>query len=342
MSENHPTMRPYGRHLFICNHGDCAPGEVGEQLHRQLMELNRQHGLNQLRNPHRIKCSLVDCLGVCQQGPILVIYPEGIWYAHVDSAKLERIYREHLIGGQLVAELAFHHLYPPNQMPSYAPEVRGEAPLALPQIGDIPSAPAEVEIATSPTQTETAAAVRSVVRAARKKKGLIIVNTGTGKGKTTAAIGLMTRAWGRKKKIGVIQYLKNENARYGEIKAAGRMGGIDWINTGDGWTWTSTDMDATVARARHGWEVAQERIVYGGYDLLILDEFTYLFHYGWLDIQEVMAWLEAHKPPMLHLVITGRYAPPALIEFADLVTEMRAIKHPFADQGIRAQAGVEY
>lgn len=346
MSENQPTMRPYGRHLFICNHGDCAPGEAGEQLHRQLMELNRQHALNQLRNPHRIKCSLVDCLGVCQQGPILVVYPEGIWYAHVDSAKLERIYREHLIGGQPVEELAFHHLYPPNQLPSYAPEVRGDAPLVLPEIrDDISSAPAKEEIDAPSnvdfTQVEKTA-VRSAVRAARKKKGLIIVNTGTGKGKTTAAIGLMTRAWGRKMKIGMIQFLKNENARYGEIKAAGRMGEIDWINTGDGWTWTSNDMDETVARARHGWEVAQERIAHGGYDLLILDEFTYLFHYGWLDIQEVLAWLEAHKPPMLHLVITGRYAPPALIEFADLVTEMRAIKHPFAEQGIRAQAGVEY
>ena len=152
----------------------------------------------------------------------------------------------------------------------------------------------------------------------------------------------MTRAWGRRMKIGVIQFLKNENARFGEIRAAERMGDIDWISSGDGWTWTSADMDETVARARHAWSVCQERIVSDEYDLLILDEFTYLLHYGWLDGNEALAWLEANKPPMLHIVITGRYAPRNLIDFADMVTEMRAVKHPFAEQGIRAQAGIEY
>jgi cob(I)alamin adenosyltransferase len=180
------------------------------------------------------------------------------------------------------------------------------------------------------------------VRQARKKKGLVIVNTGNGKGKTTAALGVMTRAWGRKMRVGVIQFLKNENARFGEIKAAGRMGDIDWISTGDGWTWTSKDMDETEARARHGWQLAQARISGGEYDLFIMDEFTYPLHYGWLDTMEVITWLKAHKPDKLHLIITGRYAPEALIEYADLVTEMREIKHPFREQGIRAQAGIEY
>jgi cob(I)alamin adenosyltransferase len=106
--------------------------------------------------------------------------------------------------------------------------------------------------------------------------------------------------------------------------------------------WTSHDMDETEARARHGWGIAQERIRAGNYDLLILDEFTYPLHYGWLDVGEVIAWLEANKPPTLHLIITGRYAPQALIDYADLVTEMREIKHPFKEQGIRAQAGIEY
>jgi cob(I)alamin adenosyltransferase len=174
------------------------------------------------------------------------------------------------------------------------------------------------------------------------KKGLVIVNTGNGKGKTTAALGTVLRAWGRGMTVGVIQFIKNEHARYGEIKAAQKMGGIDWITTGDGFTWTSRDMDETVARARHGWQVAQERIAGGQYDLLVLDEFTYPLHYGWLDTSEVLAWLTAHKPPMLHLIITGRYAPPALVEFADLVTEMTQVKHPYKDQGIRAQAGIEF
>src|SRR5690606_15520117 len=132
--------------------------------------------------------------------------------------------------------------------------------------------------------------VRRTARRESIKKGLVIVNTGTGKGKSTAAFGMMTRAWGRKMKICVLQFLKNENARFGEIKAAERMGGIDWIATGDGWTWTSRDGDETVARARHAWQVAQERIEQGGYDLVILDEFTYPLHYGWLDTAEVIAW----------------------------------------------------
>jgi cob(I)alamin adenosyltransferase len=183
---------------------------------------------------------------------------------------------------------------------------------------------------------------QAVKRRPAKKKGLVIVHTGNGKGKTTAALGMLLRAWGRGMKVGVIQFIKNENARYGEIKAGERMGDIDWISTGDGFTWTSRDMEETEAKAHHGWKLAQERIAGGGYDLLILDEFTYPLHYGWLDGAEVIAWLRANKPPLLHLVITGRYAPDALIDYADLVTEMREIKHPYKEQGIRAQAGVEY
>ncbi|MBN1219359.1 MAG: cob(I)yrinic acid a,c-diamide adenosyltransferase [Anaerolineae bacterium] len=178
-------------------------------------------------------------------------------------------------------------------------------------------------------------------RQARKKKGLVIVNTGNGKGKTTAALGMMLRAWGRDMRIGVIQFLKHKKARFGEIKAAERME-IDWISTGNGFTWTSQDIDETEARARHGWQLAQERIAHGNYDLLILDEFTYPLHFKWLDTQQVIAWLKANKPPGLHLIITGRYAPEALIEYADLVTEMREVKHPYEEQGIKAQPGIEF
>ena len=89
-------------------------------------------------------------------------------------------------------------------------------------------------------------------------------------------------------------------------------------------------------------QIAQEKIVHGGYDVFVMDEFTYPIHVGWLDTTEVIAWLRQNKPHMLHLIITGRNAPPDLIDFADLVTEMHAVKHPFADQGIRAQAGIEY
>lgn len=193
---------------------------------------------------------------------------------------------------------------------------------------------------------EQAAVMRTKTRLANKRKGLVIVNTGDGKGKTTAALGVVMRSWGREMQIAVLQFIKNENARYGEIKAARRMGHIDWIATGDGFTWTSKDQDETVALARHGWELAKERIAqgsaHGPYDVVVLDEFTYALHYGWLDTAAVLAWLQANKPPMQHLIITGRSAPQALIDYADLVTEMRTIKHPFNEQGIRAQPGIEY
>jgi cob(I)alamin adenosyltransferase len=193
--------------------------------------------------------------------------------------------------------------------------------------------------ARPPTDSE---AMRDSVRQARKKKGLVIVNTGNGKGKTTAALGVLLRAWGRGMKVGGIQFIKNEGARYGEIKAIEQMGNIDWVTSGDGFTWTSKDMDETVALARHGWQQAQEFIASGGYDVVILDEFTYTMHYGWLDTAEVVAWLRENKPDMLHLIITGRSAPDALVEYADLVTEMRVVKHPFKEQGIHAQAGIEF
>ena len=114
------------------------------------------------------------------------------------------------------------------------------------------------------------------------------------------------------------------------------------IPLGDGFTWTSRDLDESAARAIHGWQRAQERIVNGNYDVLVLDEFTYPLHFGWLDVNQVVAWLRANKPPMLHLIITGRYAPKALIEYADLVTEMKLVKHPFEEQGILAQPGIEF
>ena len=183
--------------------------------------------------------------------------------------------------------------------------------------------------------------VEAGMRKATQRKGLVIVHTGNGKGKSTAAFGIMTRAWGRKMRVCVIQFIKTEEAHYGEQRAAREMG-IDWMSTGDGFTWTSKDMDETIALARHGWAMAQERIAGGGYDIVILDEFTYPLIYGWLELEAVLGWLKDHKPPMLHLVITGRDAPQALIDYADLVTEMREIKHPFSDQGVKAQKGIEY
>jgi cob(I)alamin adenosyltransferase len=172
------------------------------------------------------------------------------------------------------------------------------------------------------------------------RKGLVLVNTGEGKGKSTAALGTLLRAWGRNFRLCVIQFIKAETGQWGEVKAAKKLG-IEWHSTGDGFTWTSKDMQETARRAVKGWELAQEKISSGDYDLILLDEFTYALHFGWLDTGEVITWLKANKPEDLHLIITGRDAPPALIEYADLVTEMLPIKHPF-DEGVIAQAGIEF
>ncbi|MCU0490342.1 MAG: cob(I)yrinic acid a,c-diamide adenosyltransferase [Chloroflexaceae bacterium] len=336
-NDTSPTMRPYARHLLICENGDCAPPEAAALLQQQFLELARERGLTKLANPQRIKCTLTDCLGVCSGGPILAVYPDGIWYHHVDAAALARIITEHLIGGRPVEELIFHRL---TTEPVEAPH--GE--VATTDEGAATPAPTAAERETRGTLPESTPQAREQRKAAREKrvtKGLLIVNTGNGKGKTTAALGVITRAWGRDMRIGGIQFFKHENANYGELRALKRMG-VTLTPMGDGFTWTSRDMDETQARALHGWEVAKEHIASGDYDIFVLDEFTYVMHFGWLDAAEVVAWLRANKPPMLHLIITGRDAPPVLIEAADLVTEMREIKHPYRDQGIRAQKGVEF
>ena len=181
---------------------------------------------------------------------------------------------------------------------------------------------------------EEKAAYRESVRKKKERKGLVIVNTGNGKGKTPAAFGVAFRAAGRGMSVGIIQFLKPDTANYGELRAAREIG-ITVVGAGDGWTWTSKDLDESAALALRGWELAQSWIASGEYDLVVLDEFTYAMAYDWLEATEVVSWLSEHKPPMLHVIVTGRDAPQPLIDFADLVTEMRAVKHPF-DAGIRA------
>lgn len=173
-----------------------------------------------------------------------------------------------------------------------------------------------------------------------KTTGLVIVYTGDGKGKTTAALGTLFRAWGRGYKTCVIQFIKAKGGTWGEVKAAQRLD-IEWHKTGDGYTWGSKDQEKTIAQARIGWQLAQEKIASGVYDLILLDEFTYPLVYKWLDTRGIIEWISDNKPSHTHLVITGRDAPQILIDYADLVTEMHPIKHPF-DQGLRAQPGIDY
>jgi cob(I)alamin adenosyltransferase len=207
--------------------------------------------------------------------------------------------------------------------------------------------------ATTPTQEETydqqSAEGRSrkrqeqaTARARGKKsrKGLVILNTGNGKGKTTAALGLLMRSWGQDLRVVMLQFLKAKTGRWGEIRAAQRMG-VEVIPLGKGFSWMSENIEQDCAFAQECWRQCREKIESNLYDVVIMDEITYPLKYQWLELEEVLTTLR-NRNPQMHIVITGRYAPEALIEFADLVTEMREIKHPYKTQGIRAQKGIEF
>ncbi len=173
-----------------------------------------------------------------------------------------------------------------------------------------------------------------------KRQGLVIVNTGNGKGKTTAALGVVLRAWGRDWNVCVLQFIKAKTSNYGEHRAAAKLG-IEIVPLGDGFTWLSKDIEQDKALARECWEQCRQRIASDEYDLIVMDELTYALVYDWLPVEEVIATLEA-RPRGLHVIITGRDAPAALIEYADLVTEMNEIKHPYRTKGLRAQPGIEF
>jgi cob(I)alamin adenosyltransferase len=170
------------------------------------------------------------------------------------------------------------------------------------------------------------------------RKGLVIVNTGNGKGKTTAALGLMLRARGRDFRVVMLQFIKSRKHLYGEHLMAERLG-VEIVPLGDGFTWESDNIEFDKALASDGWRECRERIESGNYDVVILDELTYAINYGWLPLEEVLDVLRLRNPQM-HVVITGRDAPRGLVEFADLVSEINEVKHPFK-HGIRAQAGIE-
>ncbi len=167
----------------------------------------------------------------------------------------------------------------------------------------------------------------------------LLVNTGTGKGKSSAAFGVMGRAWARGWSVCVVQFVKSEKWKAGERKLADHLG-IEWHTLGDSFTWESTDMDETVAKGRHAWAVAAEKISSGDYDLVILDEVTYTVKYGWVAVDEIVRTLH-ERPARTSVVVTGRYAPDEVIAIADTVTEMVKVKHAF-DNGIGARKGIEY
>jgi len=178
------------------------------------------------------------------------------------------------------------------------------------------------------------------VTQSQKPEGLLIIHTGDGKGKTTAALGLMMRAWGHDQSVKMFQFLKHTGARFGEHREAEKFG-ISIESRGDGFTWLSKDMDETTAIAVDQWERCKAAIKAGDTDLIVLDEATYPVTYGWLDVDDVVTTI-ANRPAHVHVVVTGRDAHEKLVEIADVVTEMEDVKHPYRDQGIKAQPGLDF
>lgn len=172
------------------------------------------------------------------------------------------------------------------------------------------------------------------------EKGLLIVNTGPGKGKSTAAFGLILRALGHGWRIGVVQFIKGAWST-GERKALEAFGGqISWHSMGEGFTWETQDKARDIAAATRAFEKARELMADESIRLLVLDELNIALRYDYLPLVEVVAALQARRPD-LHIVVTGRNAKPELIEAADLVTEMTLVKHHFA-AGVKAQEGIEF
>jgi cob(I)alamin adenosyltransferase len=170
-------------------------------------------------------------------------------------------------------------------------------------------------------------------------QSLVLLNTGHGKGKSSAAFGVMSRGWARGWRVGVVQFVKGGKWKVGERKLADHLG-IEWHTLGDGFTWESADLDETAAKGRHAWEVARQKLSSGEYDMLILDELTYAVTYGWVGVDEVVEGIR-NRAPKTNVVVTGRDAAPELVELADTATEMRKIKHVY-DRGVQAVKGIEY
>jgi cob(I)alamin adenosyltransferase len=173
-------------------------------------------------------------------------------------------------------------------------------------------------------------------------RGLLMVHTGDGKGKTTCALGLMMRAAGRGLNCCMIQFMKSRNDRYGEHVSAEKLG-IEIHTMGDGFTWDTKNPEQDRQTSRETWALCVEKLRSGEYDMLVFDELVYVLSYEMLPTEEVLAEIARARSeqPALHVIVTGRDAPAALLEAADLVTEMREVKHPF-QQGIRAQQGIEF
>jgi cob(I)alamin adenosyltransferase len=172
------------------------------------------------------------------------------------------------------------------------------------------------------------------------RKGLLIVFTGEGKGKTTAALGMALRAAGQALRVLILQFIKGSWS-YGELDALKRFEEIEIEQLGTGFTWKKETLEEDARLARSGWERAVAAMEESTYDMIILDELNYVLSYGLLPLEPVLLVFKNRRQD-LHVVVTGRGAPEELVHAADLVTEMRLIKHPYHEQGVKAQRGIEF
>ncbi|QOG06651.1 cob(I)yrinic acid a,c-diamide adenosyltransferase [Aureimonas sp. OT7] len=200
---------------------------------------------------------------------------------------------------------------------------------------------AELDARHAEKMRKKKAARDKIIATKTQEKGLVIVHTGKGKGKSTAAFGLVFRALGNGMKVAIVQFVKGK-WETGERQALKRFADDVTITAmGDGFTWETQDRQRDIAAARAAWERAKALIADDEHQMVVLDELNIVLRYDYLPVEEVVEFLRISKPEMKHVVITGRNARDELIDFADLVTEMEQVKHPFR-AGIKAQKGIEF
>jgi len=173
----------------------------------------------------------------------------------------------------------------------------------------------------------------------QRPRSLVLVNTGDGKGKSTAAFGVVMRAVARDWRVCVIQFVKSDKWKVGEERIARRLG-VDWLKGGDGFSWESPDLDKSEGRAAAAWQLAAAALAGGDYQLVVLDEITYPMNWGWIDSDAVIETIR-DRPVHVNVVATGRDAPAALVDLADTVTEMVKVKHVY-DRGVKARRGIDF
>lgn len=181
--------------------------------------------------------------------------------------------------------------------------------------------------------------MRERIARADKEQGILLVLTGPGKGKSSSGFGMLARALGHGMKVGVVQFIKGAFSTGEEAFFRG-LPNVEYHVMGEGYTWDTQDRERDVRAAEAAWEVARRMLADGSFDLVLLDELNIALRHGYLELDRVLDDLQA-RPPMQHVVVTGRHAPEALIELADTVTEMKVVKHAFKDQGVKAQKGIE-